>query len=335
MIMTEWPYVMFCEALVFALIGFGMISLQNTLTGVAYYSFPVLVTSMSVATAACWILGVAGLVLVVSMTTGFGDGVASVLLRGGRAACGIFLLHVSGAAGLCAGHSDQDFCVAVLSGNHVFAPDSSFMYYVFAVAFALNFGASVVCLLIAQHGTLAVIEKRSASEAVPRTAWNANLVLMTLFEVQAVLDHNITRAFATRQFLASWQTLVGIPTLLLLDMLCLKLASLRSLWSALVVLAVHLLVVGAWITLAFLSASVRSVDAMYVNATLGIVLMLCVLSDCIQIVSAARKPETQAAPKIASVARPDIFDIPVRAGSRGFSERRLRRATDMRSKKDI
>ena len=91
------------------------------------------------------------------------------------------------------------------------------MYYMFAVAFGLCMGPAIGCILIAQNGTLTVINKRTVDKGhkmatLPRTAWNMNIVLLLLFEIQATMDHNITSAFAVRPVLGSWQTLIGLPT---------------------------------------------------------------------------------------------------------------------------
>lgn len=330
---------MYCEALVFMLIVAGIASMQNSLTGVSYYSFPVLVTASSATVAACWAVGVVSLVLVASMTSEFGDGVAAALLRGGRAACGVVFLHVLASAGVCIGHSDPDMCVAVVSGNHMFPLDLNFMYYVFAVSFGLTLSFAIICLLIAQHGTLAVVNKRNSSPTVPRVAWNLNLVLVCLFEFEALLDHNITTAFAPRQVIASWQTLVAVPVLLLLDLVCVKLVNTRLLWSSILVVVVHILVTGAWVTLAFFSSVVRSSDVVYVNIAFAVLQFLAAVGDATTIISGAKASDNNAhvetASAVTTARKLDIFDIPVRSGNRSTSDTRVYRRLELRVKKMV
>ena len=52
----EWPYVMLVESLVFVLVVFRFVSLQNTFTGVSYYAYPVLTTAVLIVVLACWAL---------------------------------------------------------------------------------------------------------------------------------------------------------------------------------------------------------------------------------------------------------------------------------------
>ena len=52
----EWPYVMLVESLVFVLVVFRFVSLQNTFTGVSYYTYPVLTTAVLIVVLVCWAL---------------------------------------------------------------------------------------------------------------------------------------------------------------------------------------------------------------------------------------------------------------------------------------
>lgn len=357
---------MFSETLVFLLIVAGLISLQNTFTGVSYYSLPVILTAVSVTVAASWALGVVGLVLAASMTTDFGDGVSSVLLRGGRAACGVVVLHVTGVAILCVVHPDPDIYVAFVTGNHLFSPDSSLMYHIFAVAFGLGVGSALVCVLIAQNGTLTVIDRRgvlkgSALTSMPRTAWNFNAVLICLFEVQVVMDHNISSAFAVRQVLGSWQTLAGLPTLLLFDLLSVKMVHINRLWSVLVVVTFHVLVVSAWVVTAFFSTTLHTTNAMYVNAAFAAIQIMCIIGDVVRIFSGMRSQGKQTSASGVSKTqtahdvdnglgsfdmpvrsdRRGLFDMPVRSGSRSIFQKKTKNTptacptSDIRVKKCV
>ena len=311
-------------------------------------------TAVSVTVAASWTFGVIGLLLVASMITDFGDSVAMLLLRGGRAVCGVMILYLGGVAGLCLGHSDPDIYVAFSTGNHLFSSDSSLMYCIFAIMFALSVGSAIVCVVVAQHGTLTVIDKRiiDKGRALPRTAWNVNIVLILLFELQKTMQHNIDSAFAVRPILASWQTLAGLPTLMLFDLISVKMIHVNRLWSLLLVVTFHLLVISAWTVTVFFSDYLHSTDAMYVNIAFAAILIICMTSDIMQIANAMRShdsPSIKTSKKLANTVATtlaavdytnngyDLFNMPVRSGNRSILQKKGKSTImpDIRSKKSL
>ena len=321
--MTEWPYVMFVETLVFLLVGVGVVVLQNTLTGVAFVSLPPLATAALGTLALAWVLGVAGLVLLVATESGVTDGLSCALLRGGRAACGVVLLHVAAVGALCGVHSDPDMCVGMASGNHLFAPDSAFLYYVFAIALALSVSTVGMTLLVAQHGALQAAAARSALVSIPRMSWNLNLVLIALYETQFTMEHNAATSFAPRQVYAAWPTLIGLPALFVLDIANAKLVAIRALWATVVASVVLVLVVGGHASLIVLFPVLRYTDTLPVNVAVAALQVLCTVFDIASIASRQRvdvgsRPATSVVTEVPrepqTVTREGLFEMPVRAG---------------------
>lgn len=348
--MAEWPYVMFVETLVFLLIGAGAVLLQNTLTGVAFFAFPPLVTAALGAEALAWALGVVGLVLVVATESDATDGLGSALLRGGRAACGVVLMHVAAVGALCGAHSDTDMCIAMASGNHLFPSDTAFVYYVFAIVLALNIAVVGVCLLVAQHGALRAVARRSAPAYTPRLSWNLSLVLLALYETQFTMQHNAATAFAPRQVYAAWQTLIGVPTLFVLDIACAKFVATARLWSKIMAVVVLVLVVGGHATLLVLFPVLRSTDTLPVNLAVTALLVLCTVLDIVSILAREERVSSPGAAQGAAVAmaaaqvtqaplltREGLFELPVRSGVRHVIDARIQRrpAIDLRARERL
>ena len=115
-----------------------------------------------------------------------------------------------------------------------------------------------------------------------------SIVLVLLFEIQATMEHNITSAFAVRQVLGSWQTLARLPTMLLFDLISIKRIHVNRLWSMLLAVTFHVLVIGAWVATVCFSDHLHSTDAMYVNITFAAILIICTTLDVIQIANAMR-----------------------------------------------
>ena len=343
MVMFEWPYVMLSEALVFVLISAGIISLQNTMTGVSYYVFPVLVSSTIAVAGISWTLSIFSLVLLSNVVSDYGDGLACSLLRGGRATCVVVLLHIATVGALCAVNTDPEMCVAMFSGNHLFPQEAALMYYVFAIGFLLCLGAVVVCVLVAQTRMIRSVYVRFPSTPVPRLSWNVNLLLVVLFETEVIIQHNTVNSFEPRVVYVSWQTLVAIPALLICDILCARLVVVSrtgAAWSHIMVILLHATAIAAFAVLVVLHPVTRSLDTLYVNAGAAALQLICTILDLMNLIisrqSSPAVPQTVSTVRVPQ--RPvDLFDIPVRSGVQSTQDvRRKRRPTfDLRSKKDV
>ena len=58
------------------------------------------------------------------------------------------------------------------------------------------------------------------SHPVSRVGWNASLIVLLLFEAEVTVQHNSSSAFAIRPTYMSWQTIVALPAIFLLDIAC-------------------------------------------------------------------------------------------------------------------
>lgn len=344
--MAEWPYLMLCEGLVFLLAGAGTVILQNTLTGVSYYTYPVLVCAVLGTTAACWVLGVVSLVFLASMDSDFGDGLSSSMLRGARACCGVVMLHMAFSGGLCALNSDPDMCIAMLTGNHLFPSEGALMYHIFAVIFVLLAFTVIVCVLVAVHSMLRSVNRRTFAKPVSRVSWNVNLVLVALFETEVTVDHNTANAFATRSVYVSWQTLIAVPALLVMDILCAKFVVVSRegvVWARIMVVILHLLVLGGWAVLLLLHPVVRSRDTMFVNMGAGAIQVLCSVFDVANVLShredRARQAKSSAGHHVLKTGEraTSLLEMPVRSGVQHVMETRIYRRPpiDLRKKKVV
>ena len=101
----------------------------------------------------------------------------------------------------------------------------------------------------------------------------------------------------------------------------------------LVVVSFHVLVISAWVATVFLSSHLHSTDAIYVNITFAVVLIICTITDVIQIADALRLSDsatltTDSGPALTTGGvsgiftitdhthrKYDLFDMPVRSGN--------------------
>jgi len=317
--MSEWPYLMLAEALVFMLMAAAVVSLQNTLTGAAHFPYPVLASASLATVAASWGLGAAALLVLASTDAEATDGLASVCARSGRAAIGVVLMHAAAVAALVATAADSDLALASFFANHMFAPEAALLYYVCAIACALCCTAAIACICVAQHSMLRTLQRRAPSSPVPRLSWNVNLALLLLFESEVTLRHNAATAFAVRRVYASWQTVAALPALLLADVFCARCVVLSRAgvkWAKFTAVALLAAVVAAWGVLAALHPAAR----VGINAGAAALQLLCTAADVVNILSKRRPPAPPApppppAPPAQSDPRRVLFDLPVRSGT--------------------
>lgn len=327
LVLMEWPYVMLVESVVFVLLVAGFINLQNTFTGVNHYTYPVLVTTGLLFVVICWALSVLGLVILTLIESSPGLQMASVLLRSSRVLCVLIASHVLIAAVLCVNSSDPDMCVAMFASNHVFSAETALMYHVFAAALALCTFFAVGCSVIAQHSTLRAIHKISPAHPVSRVSWNVSLLITFLFEIEVMVQHNSSTAFAIRPTYLSWHTIVALPFLFLMDTTCAKLQ--EESWRGNFVpgvafLGIHLLAVVLCIVLVVLHPVLRHPDNVVVNVVAISLLAMCATFESLNLLLNGTGTDT---PPLAEPSNPPaipvpnkdtLFEMPVRTGVRSF-----------------
>lgn len=278
---------MLSEGVIFQVWVAALISLQHTMlspnTG-ASYSYPIVISSMLITIGLCLALSIVSLVVLGSMTTDFGDGVALCLLRCSRAVCGALLIVAMATGAMAVTSADMDTHIGMFFSTHLFAVDRAIFHYGFAILFVLILAAAIICALIACHSLLRTVMSRIKYKTVSRISWNVNIACICITEIQLTARHNIVTGFESRLVFISLETLIAVPTLFVLDLLFAKFYILNQekngvLWAKIMCVFILALVVGGWAILVLLQPSLQSLDYCYVNAVVGCLQVVGTLID--------------------------------------------------------
>ena len=240
--MSELSYLMLMEAIVFLFSAFGTVMLQNSVITVssAGNPLPVCVTAVLANLMGCVIFLALALVLALNIDTNTSTEpsveniVCSGLARGVRGAIGVILLCGIGMASLLYTNSDWEAWLSFYSGNQLVTSYLAWKYRLFATIMMGLIITSCMCLLLSVHRLLFRIRKATSDgnpqflSRPPRFSWTVAMALTVLMEIQYMMHYNTVHTYAKRPVFVSISTIMAASSILLVDVIVIKIYAARS-----------------------------------------------------------------------------------------------------------